>query len=220
MTRLLDLIADRRIVFGLFGAISGLALKYTGVIDGDWLLIDLGLFVTGALAVHVFAPPVPEALRAVPVADLPADLRRLAIRLMPQLPPAAWVHLTQILSAAAAIEPKLRTIDPANPSVITVRQIMADYIPTTLNTYAALPTQLRKTTALGERSADEQLTAQLALLKTQMNGIVETLSRGDLVALEAQGRFLEQKFSAPELFAVARESSLPDDEASSSKSPA
>ena len=202
MDRLLALIGDRRCVAGLVGALVGLTLKFSGVIDSGWLAIVAGLFGAGFLAVHILAPPLPLALRAVPVADLSASLRRLAARIGPQLPKPAQDHLAKILTAASAIEPKLRAIDPANPSVITVRQIMADYIPTTLEAYAALPVTVRSSAKLaGARSADDQLTDQLALLEKQMNGVVDTLSRGDLMTLEAQGRFLDEKFSSPEIFA-------------------
>jgi len=82
-----------------------------------------------------------------------------------------------------------------------VRQIMADYIPTTLRAYRALPPRVRSATRLGDgRTADEQITAQLALLETQMDRVADTLSRGDLEALDAQGRFLDEKFRAPDLF--------------------
>jgi hypothetical protein len=78
---------------------------------------------------------------------------------------------------------------------------MADYIPTTLKAYRELPPRVRSATRLNDgRTADEQITAQLALLATQMDRVVDTLSRGDLVALEALGRFLDEKFHAPNLF--------------------
>jgi hypothetical protein len=199
----MDFVGDRRFIAGLAGALLGLALKYLGIIDEGWLAIVIGLFAAGFLAAHILAPPVPEALRAIPVAELPADLRRLARKLGPQLPPPAQDHLAHILAAAAAMEPRLRTIDAASPSVITVRQIMADYIPTTLRAYAALPLRFRSAPrTVGEPSADDQLTSQLALLEKQMNGLVDTLSRGDMMALEAQGRFLEEKFGSPEIFST------------------
>ncbi|HLZ79547.1 MAG TPA: hypothetical protein VKQ09_09425 [Sphingomonas sp.] len=70
-------------------------------------------------------------------------------------------------------------------AVITVRQIMADYIPTTLTAYASLPARVRSNTLLSDgRTADAQLTDQLALLEKQMDQVVDSLSRGDLLALE------------------------------------
>jgi hypothetical protein len=201
LERLIDVIADRRNIAGLLGALAGLGLTFAGLIGTGWWAITAGLYAAGFLGAQLLAPPVPAALRAVPVAELPEDLRRLAGKIAPQLPAEAQTHLANILTAATTIEPKLRAIDAANPSVTSVRQIMADYIPTTLTTYAALPARVRSTTKLADgRTADEQLTAQLALLEKQMNQVVENLSRGDLMALETQGRFLEEKFSSPELF--------------------
>jgi hypothetical protein len=202
--RLLNTIGDRRNVAGMFGAAAGLGLTFGGVVEAGWWAITGGLYAAGFLGAQILAPPSrpPGPLwQSAPVADLPADLRRLALDVSPQLPDAAQRHLTNILAAASGIEPKLREIDPVNPSVTAVRQIMADYIPTTLNAYRELPPRVRSATRLNDgRTADEQITAQLALLETQMDRVADTLSRGDLDALEAQGRFLNEKFHAPDLF--------------------
>lgn len=203
LEKLLGAIGDRRNVAGLFGAAAGLGLTFGGVIDAGWWAITGGLYAIGFLGVQILAPAPDGAFEpAAPVADLPNDLRRLAHRVGPQLPAPAQAHLANILAAVAGIEPKLREIDPNNPSVISVRQIMADYIPTTLTAYAALPPRVRATTRLGDgRTADAQITEQLALLEKQMDEVADNLSRGDLVALETQGRFLEEKFRATDLFA-------------------
>ena len=204
MDRLLTAIGDRRNVAGMIGAAAGLGLTFGGVIEAGWWAITGGLYAAGFLGTQVFAPPARPSgplWQSAPVADLPADLRRLARDISPHLPAAAQRHLANILAAASGLEPKLRDIDPANPSVTAVRQIMADYIPTTLRAYRALPPRVRSATRLGDgRTADEQITAQLALLETQMDRVADTLSRGDLEALDAQGRFLDEKFRAPDLF--------------------
>lgn len=201
--RLLTTIDDRRNVAGMFGAAAGLGLTFGGVIDAGWWAITGGLYAAGFLGTQILAPPRADGplWQSAPVADLPADLRRLAHDISPQLPAAAQRHLANILAAASGIEPKLRAIDPANPSVTAVRQILADYIPTTLTAYRGLPPRVRSAARLGDgRTADEQITAQLALLETQMDRVADTLSRGDLEALDAQGRFLDEKFRAPDLF--------------------
>jgi hypothetical protein len=205
MERLLSAIGDRRNVAGLVGAAAGLGLTFGGVIEAGWWAITGGLYAAGFLGTQIFAPPPPPASgplwQSAPVADLPAELRRLARDVSPQLPDAAQRHLANILAAASGIEPKLREVDPANPSVTAVRQILADYIPTTLKAYRELPPRVRSATRLADgRTADEQITAQLALLETQMDRVADTLSRGDLDALDAQGRFLDEKFRAPDLF--------------------
>jgi hypothetical protein len=202
--RLLTTIGDRRNVAGMLGAAVGLGLTFGGVIEAGWWAITGGLYAAGFLGTQILAPPARATgplWQVAPVAELPADLRRLARDVSPQLPDAAQRHLANILAAATGIEPKLREIDPANPSVTAVRQIMADYIPTTLKAYRELPPRVRSATRLGDgRTADEQITAQLALLEGQMDRVADTLSRGDLNALEAQGRFLDEKFRAPDLF--------------------
>ena len=204
MERLLTAIGDRRNVAGMIGAAAGLGLTFGGVIEAGWWAITGGLYAAGFLGAQVFAPPARASgplWQSAPVADLPADLRRLARDISPQLPAAAQRHLANLLAAASGLEPKLRAVDPANPSVTAVRQILADYIPTTLQAYRALPPRVRSATRLGDgRTADEQITAQLALLETQMDRVADTLSRGDLEALDAQGRFLDEKFRAPDLF--------------------
>lgn len=198
---LLGAIGDRRNVAGLVGAAAGLGLTFGGMIDAGWWAITGGLYAVGFLGTQILAPPALLDIQAAPVAELPEDLRRLARRIGPQLPPAAQTHLTNILAAVAGIEPKLRAIDPNNLSVISVRQILADYIPTTLTAYAALPPRVRSSTRFGDgRTAEMQITEQLALLERQMDEVADNLSRGDLTALENQGRFLDEKFREPEVF--------------------
>jgi len=195
-------IGDRRNVAGLIGAALGLGLTFGGVIDGGWWAITGGLYAAGFLGAQLLAPRFPTVLRATSVAELPDDLRRLARQLGPNLPEAAQRHLANILNAVTGIEPRLHAIDPASPSLLAVRQIMADYIPTTLKAYAALPPRVRSAARLSDgRTADEQIVAQLALLEEQMDRVADTLSRGDLEALDVQGRFLDEKFRTPDLFA-------------------
>jgi hypothetical protein len=199
--RLLIAVGDRRNVAGLVAAAGGLGLTFGGMIDAGWWAITGGLYAAGFLGTQILAPRPAAQPAFAPLADLTAGLRRLAEQLGPQLPPPARDHLTNILATAADIEPKLRAIDPANPSVIAVRQIMADYIPTTLKAYAALPSRVRATARLTDgRTAGAQITEQLALLETQMDRVADNLSRGDLDALQAQGRFLDEKFRSPDLF--------------------
>ena len=201
MRQLLDLVADRRNVAGLVGALTGLGLTFGHVIGDYWLAITAGLYATGFLGAQLLAPAASEGdLSASPVAELPDDLRRLAARYGGALPPSARAHLDAILATATSIEPKLRAIDPANPSVIAVRQIMADYIPATLRQYAALPARVRETARLSSgATVDAHVSAQLALLDTQMAQVATNLSSGDLIALETQGRFLDAKFNPGEL---------------------
>jgi hypothetical protein len=201
LDRLLTAIGDRRNVAGLIGAAAGLGLTFGHAIEAGWWAITGGLYAAGFLGTQIIAPPRAPATEAAPLTELPADLRRIAEQLGPQLPAPARGHLANILAAVTGIEPKLRAIDPANPSVIAVRQIIADYIPTTLKAYAALPPRVRATARLNDgRTAEAQITDQLALLETQMDNVVDNLSRGDLDALQAQGRFLDEKFRSPDLF--------------------
>ena len=204
MERLLALVGDRRNVAGLFGAAAGLGLTFGGLIDAGWWAITAGLYVAGFLAVQFAIPAsAPFALQSVPLGELPADLRRLADKVGPQLPAQARLHLSGIVAAAAAIAPKLQAAGGTDLGMIPVRQIMGDYIPTTLSAYLALPARVRSTTKMDNgRTADDQLIDQLALLEKQMDQVVDNLSRGDLIALETQGRFLETKFSSPDVFSA------------------
>ncbi|MDB5686921.1 MAG: hypothetical protein JWR77_1510 [Rhizorhabdus sp.] len=206
MNRLLALIGDPRNVAGLTGAAAGLGLTFGGVIDSGWWAITAGLYAAGFLAMQIGLPARAPDLAALSVADLPDGLRRLARKLAPALPPAASAHLDNILSAVDAIEPRLREADPVALSMIPVRQIMGDYIPTTLTTYAALPARVRTRSRAGDgRTPEAQVTEQLGLLEQQMDQLVDNLSRGDLTALETQGRFLDTKFRAVDSWSAAAE---------------
>jgi hypothetical protein len=199
----LDVIADRRNIAGLLGATAGLGLTFGGVIESGWWAITGGLYVAGFLAGQIAVPARASAIGEEPVAELPAELRRLATRVGPQLPVEARAHLQDILAAANSIETKLATIDPNSMDLEPIRKVLADYVPTTLRNYEALPTVLR-TTAKGSdgRTPNAQITDQLGLLAQQMQAVIATLARGDLDALEAQGRFLQSRFATADPFTV------------------
>jgi hypothetical protein len=203
--RLLSAIGDRRNVAGLLGAGVGLGLTFGGLVDAGWWAITGGLYAAGFLASQILMPPKAVTVdggQARSTDELIGDLRALAKQIGPQLPDQAQLHLTSLLAAVSGIAPKLRVLDPATPSLIAIRQCLADYIPTTLQAYAALPPRVRSAAALSDgRTAEAQITTQLALLGQQVDKMADTISRGDLEALEVQGRFLDEKFRTPDLFA-------------------
>jgi hypothetical protein len=73
-----------------------------------------------------------------------------------------------------------------------VRSILADYLPTSLNTYLALPrSYLTRTKA----AAEQETTAQLDLLVDTVHGIQDQVFDGVEQKIRAQSQFLRDKFS-------------------------
>lgn len=128
-----------------------------------------------------------------------ADLVRFVNRNAGQLPGGAVVRarlLTDILQAivdTAAVRP----LDVY--TVISVRNTVADYLPTTLRRYLAVPEEARDAPRPAGGTPTESLLEQLEDLLTSAASVQIASQNSDADALMAQGAFLSTKFSRSDL---------------------
>lgn len=89
----------------------------------------------------------------------------------------------------------------ASPDYLsTVENIMTDYLPTSLESYANLPpTYAMSRRVEGKRTAHDELMIQLDLLDGQIDDIFDSILRGDVSELADKGRFLQDKFKKSSL---------------------
>ena len=81
----------------------------------------------------------------------------------------------------------------------TVAQMIADYLPTSVQTYLNLPRAVTAARTAGRRSAHDELADQLGILQRESGRIRDAVYARNLDALNDQGRFLRDKFHRSEL---------------------
>jgi hypothetical protein len=196
-TRLLLFLYGGRNVVGSLLALGGLGLYFVGLIDSFWPLIVGGLYGIGYLATP--ASPklelsIGQSLDAGAIEDALKELTRKAERV---LEPDVMVLVSSIVESIRAILPRLTKAVVGDRSLFDVRQTALDYLPGTLERYAALPRAYRRLHNLsGGQTPHDLLTTQLTLLDTKMKEIVSSALEGDTAALQANGRFLQERFGA------------------------
>ncbi|UBV44674.1 hypothetical protein LAJ19_16040 (plasmid) [Deinococcus taeanensis] len=182
-------------------ALVGLTLMLAGVIGPGWPVITLALYAAGALAM----PATPRTARptATPVhtADVLARLQALEGRTRGRLPREADTHLHATIRALREALPRLRELEKrGDQGAYLVRETALSYLPTTVESYLALPSVYARLHRRPDgRTPAQALTEQLALLARVMGQVVEELASDDAAALEMHGRFLEDRFRAAEL---------------------
>ncbi|MGP4097679.1 hypothetical protein [Nonomuraea sp. KM90] len=198
--RILRYLGSTRNIAGSSLALLGLLGHFLGLTGAFWPVVVLALYGAGAL----LAPPErvrltishaeveTRALRA----DLDGLLRRIDRR-FPEDVHAAVHGLAEVIGGVLARAEQL-TASPDQLHVVS--QTIRRYLPASLEAYANLPRRYALTRGTGrERSAHEELLAQLALLDAQMGKVAEAIHRGDEQALRDQGRFLRDRFGGSEL---------------------
>jgi hypothetical protein len=81
----------------------------------------------------------------------------------------------------------------------TVAQMIADYLPTSVQAYLNLPRAVTATRVAGRRSAHDELADQLGILSAESGRIRDAVYARTVEALTDQGRFLRDKFHRSEL---------------------
>ena len=194
-SRVLDAIGDRRNIAGLIGAAGGLGLTFGHVIDAGWWAITAGLYGLGFVGTQLIAPPRPGP------ASAPEPMRVLIDRLSAQmgklradLPAGAAAHGDAIIASAREVADRLDARAGTAIDDAPLRQAIGSYVPTSLSSWAAVPRTLRATPTRSGATPNDQLVEQLALIDGQMRDLIRNVAQGDLDAVEAQGRFLRQRF--------------------------
>lgn len=84
-------------------------------------------------------------------------------------------------------------------AVISVRNTLEDYLPTTLQRYLAIPEDARLTARATGRNPADSLADQIFALQTAAAGVLTGSQDQDVDALMTQGAFLSTKFDGSDL---------------------
>jgi len=190
-------------LMGAAGGVIGLIITFLGLAGPYWPLVVIGLYLAGALA----APP--EKIRlvledATPEAGrLRRDLSGLSTRVhdhasrIPGPALAAFDRITGLL-AGLLDRPDALTTAPDQMYAIT-RAIRTD-LPESIESYLNIPWWYAATRRInGQRTAAEELTAQLELLEHDLTGTADQVYGIDTQRLRDQTRYLEERASPREL---------------------
>jgi hypothetical protein len=194
--RVLAYAASTRNIVGCALALAGVVLVFFGVAGAFWPIVVAGLYGVGALLAPADRVSLTISHAEVESRRLRADLETLLAKVDRNRFPEDVVAKVDAL--AEVVRDILRRADALTSSpdhLHIVSQTIRDYLPSSLETYANLPRSYALTRR-GERqrSAHEELLAQLDLLDTQLRKVAESVYRGDEQALRDQGRFLQDRF--------------------------
>jgi len=158
------------------------------------------------------APPAPAAEPAdapgpPPPRDEVGELTRRLTEIVRQTNRAGGKMPEGGVPGVRAIEDRLRPLleymsahPPTEEELIPVRATLTDYLPTTLDTFLALPAEFARTHRnRAGRSPAEELVEQLALLESGVVEYAQSIYAGDAQQLSNQGRFLQTKFGKTDL---------------------
>jgi len=127
-----------------------------------------------------------------------------------ELPIDVQVKVEQIRRKVDVLLGYADRFPPFSQDLYLVRQTATDYLPRTISTYLALPSDsvdMPLETA-GGKTARQELKAQLDLLDTKLDDIAQDLQRQDADRLLANRRFLESRFGARDTDPISKDSQV------------
>jgi hypothetical protein len=199
--RVLTYLGSAKNIAGCVLALVGVVLTFAGVAGPYWPVVVAGLYGVGAL----LAPPDRVHLvishAEVETRQLRADLDALAAKVTePRFPADVVAKVADLAGILRDVLARAEALTASPDQLHVVSQAIRDYLPTSLEAYANLPRAYALTRrAERQRSAHDELLAQLALLETGLGRIADAVYRGDEQALADQGRFLRDRFGGSAL---------------------
>ncbi|MEU8202051.1 hypothetical protein [Streptosporangium sp. NPDC049046] len=196
LRRILAYAGSTRNITGCVLALVGVVLVFLGVAGTFWPVVVAGLYGVGALLAPADRVRLTISHAEVESRQLETDLAALSAKVDGNRFPDDVVR--RVGALAEVLRDILRRADTLTSSpdhLHIVSQTIRDYLPSSLETYANLPRSYALTRrGERERSAHEELLAQLDLLDTRLREVAESVYRGDEQALRDQGRFLRDRF--------------------------
>lgn len=193
MRHFLRYLVSAKNLIGCIGALVGLVLHLFGLFGPFWPLAVLALYAFGALV-----GPRPRPKVAKSTFD-PEQVRRSLDRAYQmthgRLPAEVQSQVARIRQKILELLPHVREFPLGSPDLYALQRTAVDYLPTTIQSYLALPPGYAREHVVQEGKTPLQvLEAQLALLDTKMDEIADAVHERDSERLLANGIFLEERF--------------------------
>jgi hypothetical protein len=184
-------------LIGCAGALVGLVLHLFGLLGPFWPLVVLALYAAGALV-----GPRPRPKVAKSTFDSEQVRRSLdhAYQLTHgRLPAELQSRVAHIRQEILELLPHVQEFPLGSPDLYVLQRTAVDYLPTTIQSYLALPSAYAREQVVQEGKTPLQvLEDQLSLLDTSMAEIADAVHRRDSERLLANGIFLEERFGRRE----------------------
>ncbi|MEV0970895.1 hypothetical protein [Microtetraspora glauca] len=198
--RVLRYLGSTRNIVGSSLALLGVAAHFLGLAGALWPVVVAALYGVGALV----APPDRVRLSISPAEvetqRLRADLDALLQRIDRRFPDDVHTAVESLAEIIGDVLGRAEQLASSPDQLHVVSQTIRSYLPSSLEAYANLPRGYALARrADRERSAHEELLAQLELLDAQTRKVADAIHRGDDQALRDQGRFLHDRFSGSDL---------------------
>lgn len=193
----LDYLASAKNLLGCgLGTGAAAATLLTGAAGPWWPVVVAAAYGIGAVA-GPRGRSIKQILTTEAVVDV-EDLKSAMTRLRDRsVPDEVGGPLHGILGTLDEIVPRWDTVK-ARPEIANdVTATVADYLPTTLDAYARIPANLRdRPSAMTGTSPKQDVLNQLTVLGNHLHGVRDAVYADDVAALQAQGRFLSDKYGS------------------------
>jgi hypothetical protein len=194
--RILAYLGSTRNIVGAVLALGGVGLHFLGVAGSLWPVVVAGLYGMGALLTPPDRVRLTISHAEVETRRLRDDLDTLVSKVSAaRFPEDVVAKVRELAGILRDVLARAETLTSSPDQLHVVSQAIRDYLPTSLESYANLPRSYALTRrGERERSAHEELMAQLGLLETALSKVADAVYQGDEQALRDQGRFLRDRF--------------------------
>ena len=172
------------------------------------LFIPIGMFgflaavglAVGVAALLAFTPSETRSIAA-PATDLSNGemVQRFdsyLYRARRSLPAPAQAEIDRISSVLPGLRQTLERVETLDPNAQDARRLMSIHLPGLIDRYMHVPAAYRGERDGEDKTVDERLIEGLSAGRAALNEIGEKLARSDMLALEAQGRFIQSRYGS------------------------
>jgi hypothetical protein len=167
---------------GMFGFLAALIITVVVAV----LFIDRG----GRNAIAAPTPPSADLAYGAMVERFDSYLYRARAA----LPAPAQAEIDAINRILPSLKQTLSRIDTLHPAAQDARRLMSIHLPGLIDRYANVPAAYRREQDGEGKTVDQRLVDGLAAGRAALADVSEQLARGDVAALETQGRFIESRY--------------------------
>jgi hypothetical protein len=198
VTRFVRYLASARNLIGCGLALVGLVLHLFGLLGPFplWLLVVAGLYAVGAVLGPRRRPKVAKS--TFDAGQVRRSLDHAYQMTHGRLPADAQSKVARIRQEILELLPHAAQFPPGSPDLYVLQRMALDYLPTTIETYLALPPSYATGRVVQEGKTPLQvMNDQLEILDAKMEEIADAVHQRDSDRLLANGIFLEERFGRP-----------------------
>ena len=188
-------------MLGSLLALIGLSCFFMGLIKSYWYLIVPGLYIAGVLIMPGSRDFHLKLRRESDIGEIRKALDELLDSCRNEVARIVYERVQSIVSSIQQVLGRLEHADESDHAAYTIREMALTYLPETLENYMRLPRAYARFHPVRDgRTSRELLLEQLAVLDAEMKQVVQEVNRDNVDALEAHGRFLQNRFGRSDQF--------------------